>query len=403
VTTIVVPCVGARTSECFSLSAERGFTGPTLLQDAAESTAPSPQRLQAVSVVVINFNGGGLLADCVEGVLAQTHPAVEIIVVDNGSTDESAATIRRRFPEVRLFESPRNLGYAGAANVAVRETSSPYLLLLNPDVLLTPTFLDELVRAAEERPEAGSFTGKLLRRSHHAGPSIIDSAGHEMFRNRWAVNRGEDQEDLGQYDHVEEVFGVCGAAPLYRREMLEDVRVGEQVFAESFFLYLEDVDLDWRARLRGWKAFYVPTAVAYHERGFKAGSRSRDAAILRHAVKNRYLMMLRNDSVTDLLFDAWTVVPTELLRALDFALSSPRSFRGYLGIWPLLPQTLTERRTIRQGVRTSRQEMRRWIGGVPDWRQVAGRLRWLFTSRQAPEVQRVPDAPRGVPSPSIGS
>jgi GT2 family glycosyltransferase len=385
------------------LNAEDGSAGPALLQDLPESAVPPLHHLQAVSVVVINFNGGHLLADCVERVLGQTHAAAEIIVVDNRSTDESAATIRRRFPEVRLIESPHNLGYAGAANVAVRETTSPYLLLLNPDVLLTPGFLAELVRAAEERPEAGSFTGKLLRRSHQAGPSIIDSAGHEMFRNRWAVNRGEDQEDLGQYDQVEEVFGVCGAAPLYRREMLQDVRVEDQVFAESFFLYLEDVDLDWRARLRGWKAYYVPMAVAYHERGFKAGSRSRDEAILRHAVKNRYLMMLRNDSVADLLVDAWTVVPTELLRALDFALWSPRSLRGYLGVGRLLRQTLTERRTIRRGVRASRQEMRRWIGGVPDRQRVARRLRWLVTSRQAPGVPRIPDARRGVPSPSVGS
>jgi GT2 family glycosyltransferase len=353
-----------------------------------------------VSVVVINFNGGDLLTGCVEQVLAQTHAAVEIVVVDNRSWDDSAATIRRRFPQVRLIESSRNLGYAGAANVAVRESSSPYLLLLNPDVLLAPTFLDQLVRAAEERPQAGSFTGKLLRRSHHAGPPVIDSAGHEMFRNRWAVNRGEDQEDVGQYDQVEEVFGVCGAAPFYRRDMLQDVRVGDQVFAESFFLYLEDVDLDWRARLRGWKAYYVPTAVAYHERGFKAGSRSQDAAILRHAVKNRYLMMLRNDSVADLLLDAWAVLPTEILRALDLALWSPRSLREYLGIWRLLRQTLTERRAIRQGARASRQEMRRWISGVPDRRRVAARLRWLIGSRPA---SRVPGIRRGVPTPSGGS
>ncbi len=385
------------------LRAEGDLAGPTLLQDAAESAEPPLLDLQAVSVVVINFNGGVLLADCLERVLAQTHSAAEIIVVDNRSTDESTATIRQRFPDVRLIESPRNIGYAGAANVAMRETTSPYLLLLNPDVLLTPTFLAELLRIAAGRPEAGSFTGKLLRRSHRAGPPIIDSAGHEMFRNRWAVNRGEDQEDLGQYDRVEEVFGVCGAAPLYRRAMLEDVRVADQAFAESFFLYLEDVDLDWRARLRGWQAYYVPTAVAYHERGFKAGWRSRDGAILRHAVKNRYLMMLRNDSVADLLFDAWTVVPTELLRALDFALLSPRSLRGYPGIWRLLRQTLSERRTIRKGMRASRREMRRWLGGVPNWRQVAARLRWLFVSRRPAWGPSVPAPQREAASPSIGS
>ena len=339
---------------------------------------------QSVSVVVINFNGAAYLAGCLASVLAQTYAAAEIIVVDNRSTDGSAALVRRMFPSVSLIESPRNIGYAGAANVAVRETKSPYLMLLNPDVLLTPTCLAELTRFADARPDAGSFTGKLLRPSSRPGPAIIDSAGHEMFRNRWVVNRGEDQEDRGQYDRAEEVFGVCGAAPLYRRAMLEDVRVADETFAESFFLYLEDVDLDWRARLRGWKAYYVPTAVAHHEREYKPGRRSRDAETVRHAVKNRYLMMLRNDALIDLLLDAWIIVPTECLRALDLALTAPRSLRGYLRVWSLLRRTLSERRTIRGGVLAPRRDIRRWLGRYPNRGQIADRLGLLSVTAAAP-------------------
>src|SRR5262249_58653681 len=113
----------------------------------------------------------------------------------------------------------------------------------------------------------GSLSGKLLRGDPVEGPSVIDSAGHVLYRNRTALNRGENEPDRGQFDEPAEVFGVCAAAALYRRAMLEDVRVGDDYFDSTFFAYLEDVDLDWRARLRGWKAWYAPAAVAIHERG----------------------------------------------------------------------------------------------------------------------------------------
>ena len=199
-----------------------------------------------VAAAIINYNGVDLLKECLDSLLAQRHPVSELVVIDNRSTDQSVALVREAFPAVRLIALTRNTGYAAAANVAIRETRSPYLLLLNPDVVLTPTFIGELVGFAEKEPEAGSLTGKLLRFPHQAGGRVIDSTGHVAFRSRWVVNRGEGEEDRGQYDEPAEVFGVSGAAPLYRRDMLEDIRIDGEVFAESFFLYLEDVDVDWR-------------------------------------------------------------------------------------------------------------------------------------------------------------
>ena len=136
-------------------------------------------------------------------------------------------------------------------------------------------------------------------------------------------------EDHGQYEASEEVFGVSGAAPLYRRTMLEDVQVNGETFAESFFAYLEDVDQDWRARLLGWKAYCMPPeAVTSAERGYKGGDRRRDVWILRHSVKNRYLMMVRNDTLGDVLLDAWAIVPMEILRFLGFP-----AHRSWIAPW----------------------------------------------------------------------
>jgi GT2 family glycosyltransferase len=338
---------------------------------------------RTVSAVIINYNGAAFLKGCLASLLTQSHPVAELLVVDNRSADDSVSIVRETFPTVRLIELPRNVGYAGAANVAFRETRSRYLLLLNPDVVLTPTFLEELLGFAETRPVAGSLAGKLLRSPQRPGPPIIDSTGHVLFRNRWAVNRGEDEEDRGQYDEVDEVFGVSGAAPLYRRAMLEDIRVDDEVFAESFFLYLEDVDVDWRARLRGWKAFYVPSAVGYHERGQKAGHRPRDAAILRHSLKNRYLMMIRNEAVSDLLIDGWAIFPTDVLRTLDFLFTAPRSLAGYLDVVRLLPGTVRQRRQIRERMCVPPGEVRRWLRHNPVRGRAMARVR-LLLSRSAP-------------------
>jgi GT2 family glycosyltransferase len=332
-----------------------------------------------VAVVVINYDGASDLPACLDSLLGQSRPPAELVVVDNRSRDGSVALLRTRYPGVRILALDRNRGYAGGANVGIDATRAPYVMPMNPDVVLTPSFLAELVDFAEGRPEVGSLTGKLLRASAGSDGPIIDSTGHVLFRNRWAVNRGEGERDRGRYDEPEEVFGVSGAAPLYRRVMLDDVRVHGEVFAESFFLYLEDVDLDWRARLRGWKAYYVPAAVAFHERGYKGGARRRDAVILRHSLKNRYLLMLRNDDLRNVLRDAWAILPMEVLRALDFLFTAPRSLRGYLDVLRILPQTWRQRREIQGRVRVPSQDIRRWFSGYPYRAKMVERARLLWT------------------------
>ena len=344
--------------------------------------SPTPE----VAAAVINFNDGPRLERCLRRLLGQVHCPAEILVLDNDSTDESRRLVCQRFPEVRLIGLPTNIGFAGGANVIVRETRSPYIMLVNPDVVLEPGYVAELVRFAAARPDIGSLTGKLLRARTTTGVPVIDSTGHVMFRSRWVANRGEGEEDRGQYERPDEIFGVSGAAPLYRRAMLDDIRVGDEVFAESFFLYLEDVDVDWRARLRGWKAYYVPTAVAYHERRGRGELRRQEACVLRHALKNRYLLMLRNDGLADWLRDAWAILPLELIRPVDFLRAAPSALLGYFDVARLLPQTLRERRQIRGHVRTGPDEVTRWLRLRPSGRQVWDRGRRLLALPRGPRA-----------------
>src|SRR5262249_19269475 len=177
-----------------------------------------------VSVGIVTFNSAAQIGRCLASVHAQSCQPVEVVVWDNASADDSVAQARAQ--GARLLISERNLRFAAGAKEVIRRTAGDYLLLLNPDAYPAPDYLARLVAAADADPRVGSVTGKLVRSDPAAGPALIDSAGHVFYRNRSALNRGENEPDRGQFDESGEVFGVCAAAALYRRAMLDDLPVG---------------------------------------------------------------------------------------------------------------------------------------------------------------------------------
>lgn len=316
-----------------------------------------------VSVGVVTYQSAAHLERCLRAVRAQSCPPAEVVTWDNASDDGSAGLARDFGATVHV--SPTNVGFAAAVNELIRRTTAPYVLLLNPDAYPAPDYVERLVAAAEADSRVGSVTGKLVRPLTGSGPPLIDSAGHVLHRNRVPLNRGELEPDMGQLDEPGEVFGVCAAAALYRRAMLEDVRVGDEYFASAFFAYLEDVDLDWRARLRGWKAWYVPGAVCTHERGHRGKRRLKTPWVLRHSLKNRYLMMLRNDRLADIVRDLSAILGTELARAVDYALSHPSALLGYVDLLRLVPGAVAARRQIQARRLPGPSALRPWLRPFP--------------------------------------
>ncbi|UCC65120.1 MAG: glycosyltransferase family 2 protein, partial [Anaerolineae bacterium] len=211
----------------------------------------------SVSVIVANWNGRHHLARCLPSLRAQTYRDFEVAVVDNGSTDGSVGWLAQEHPDVRVLCNPRNLGFALANNQAIRATESPYLVTLNNDTEATSAWLAELVAAAESDAAVGMVASQILLAS---APGAIDSAGIEVdwTGTGWQRRRGEAADEAGD---VEEVFGPSAGAALYRRAMLEEIGL----FDESFFMYCEDVDLNWRAQLAGWRCWYTPKAIVYHK------------------------------------------------------------------------------------------------------------------------------------------
>jgi len=262
-----------------------------------------------VAVVVINWNSGTCLADCLPSVLAQTLPPAELVIIDNASSDDSPAAGRRALEAAGRASSCRvvwvmnrqNEGFSRAANQGIAATTGDWVLLLNPDAVLSPAFLEEAWGALRARPEAGSLAGKVLRFDHRT----LDTTGQFVRADGRVRERGYGEVDHGQYEQPGEVFSVCGAVALYRRTMLEDVALDGEYFDEDFFAFYEDADLGWRAQRRGWRCRYQPTAVAYHARGGTnpSGARlwarwqmpRRPTAIQFHVLLNRHLMLIKNE------------------------------------------------------------------------------------------------------------
>lgn len=308
---------------------------------------------------MLNFNGGKMVLECLDSVVAQDFPSLEIIVVDNASSDLSAGRILDRFPGTRVIRLDQNKGYTGGMNTGIRATSGEFVALLNFDVRLRPDYLRRCSLALQADPMIGGVTGKLLR-PDPVKPRIIDTTGHVVYRNRRAVDRGERQRDRGQYDADIHVFGVCGAAPVYRREMLDDVAVQGDYFDEDFFAYFEDFDLAWRARLRGWQFAFVPQAVGDHYRGGSGAKASKFILACNH--RNRLLVMLRNDDLRSFVRHLPGIAYTELRASLHMLRRCPAALPAAWGqFFAMLPRQLAKRRSIQQSRTVGADELEQWF------------------------------------------
>lgn len=315
-----------------------------------------------VSVVLVLWNGEDFLRPCLDSLRAQTLGNIEILAVDNASADGSARLFAREMPESALIENHRNLGFAGAANQGIDGTAGEFVLLLNPDVVLAPDFLEQLTTALRAAgPRTGWAAAKLLRMSRGRPTTIIDSTGHFLTRARYPHNRGWGEEDRGQYDGDTAVFGSCAAAVLYRRQMLDDLRLGGEVFDADFSSYFEDADLDWRAALAGWRCIHVPAAVAWHERGGSGGEAL--VRVKKDMVRNHLLMMVKNDRPGMILADL-PFVALYWMKVLGRVVVEPRLIGGLAGAVRLLPRMIGKRRRIQRKRTVSNRELRTWFVDV---------------------------------------
>lgn len=245
----------------------------------------SPGDLPLVSAVVVNWNGIAHLPPCLASLASQSYANLEIIVVDNGSTDGSLDFVKAECgSRVQLIECATNLGFAAGNNLGIRSGKGAYLALLNNDAVADAGWVGALVRAAEADARIGMCASKIYL---HGMPGVLDSAGLLLSRDGVGRGRGRLETDRAEFAREEDVLVPSACAALYRRAMLDEIGL----FDEDFFAYCEDSDLGLRGRLAGWRCRYVPDAVVFHKYSGSTASYSSFKAF--HVERNRVWVVVK--------------------------------------------------------------------------------------------------------------
>jgi GT2 family glycosyltransferase len=300
-----------------------------------------------LSVVIPNWNGAHHLPTCLSALRAQTYPDVEVIVVDNASSDGSRELLSSRYPEVRVIALPENRGFTGACNAGIKAAAGQYIALLNNDTEVDRGWAAAVAEAFARHPEAGLVASKMLlfdQRDH------FHTAGDLYRVDGRLVNRGVWEQDQGQYDREEYVFSACGGSAAYRQAMLDEIGLLD----DEFFFSCEDMDLAWRAQLAGYRCVYTPKAIVYHHLAATGGG----ATASFYDGRNMIWILVKDYPAVLWRKHAWKILRAQLRLAWDAAhawrgAAARARLRG-MGIGLLtIPKMLRKRHAVQRSRRVS--------------------------------------------------
>ncbi len=311
---------------------------------------------QDLTIIITTYNSERYIWRCIES--AGDH---QIILVDNNSKDNTV-NIAKKYGHVKIIRNDKNLGFAAANNQALRLARGEYVFLLNADAFVEKDYIKKLLDFLDKNKDYGSVTGKLLKLDNSLKKTkILDGAGHLLFKNDLAMMRGHGEKDTNQYKSGE-LFGVAAAASLYRKKMLDDIKISGEYFDEDFFAYFEDLDIDMRARKKGWKAYYLKDAVAHHYRG----ASSKRLWQWRQALKNRFLFMIKHEPKLKIILNSYWILMGIILftKRLDFIRNIFRM--------------LKKRIIIKQTQKINNEKINKWKQPYPYRQKIKKWMRILF-------------------------
>ncbi len=253
-----------------------------------------------VSIIILTYNCKNDLPDCLPNIIKQSYPNKEIIVVDNCSTDGTASFIKTNYLEIRVVESDTNLGYPGGNNYGVTQAKGEYIVIVNPDTIPHNNWLEELIKPLNENPDIAITTSKILIYDNN---DLINTCGNYSHFTGLDFCRGLSK-DSSNFNIPEELGAFSGCSFAIRREAFENIGG----FDADFFLYEEDVDLSWRARLLGYKIMFVPTSIIYHKYMLTLQPWKEY-----YLERNRHIMLLKNYSLKMLILAIPALIVTEIV------------------------------------------------------------------------------------------
>lgn len=289
-----------------------------------------------VSVIIVTWNAEKFITKCLDSVFSQSDNNFEIIVVDNGSKDKTKLLLKEYSSRMLLIENEVNMGFCYANNQALKITKGRYILTLNSDVILDKNYSFNLKEFLAVHNDVGMVQGKFLKMDG----KTIDSLGLYLSRARRFFDIANNRLDSDDYNQPREIFGPCAAAAMYKKELLENIKTRDGYFDNRFFFLVEDFDIAWRARKKGWKAMFTPNAICYHYR-----DSSRHPSLFKQylAFRNRYFMILKNEEwKTGIRFLPFLFI-YDLPRLLFLLFTNPYISKAIIEIFVLLPCLIKER------------------------------------------------------------
>ncbi len=262
-----------------------------------------------VTVVIPNYNGIKYIRNCMDSLRSQAGEPFELLVIDNASKDGSLEILQQEYPEARLIPLEENTGFCYAVNLGIRESKTPYVILLNNDTIVKPNFVAALVKAIEEGEDIFSVSAQMLSMEDE---NVLDGAGDGYNILGWAYARGKGQP-ASKYSKKTEVFSACAGAAIYRKSIMEQIGY----FDENHFAYLEDVDMGYRARIYGYRNMYEPAAKVIHAGSAVSGSRYNEFKTQLASTNNSYVVV-KNLPLLLLLLNAPFLLLGFLVKACFF-------------------------------------------------------------------------------------
>jgi GT2 family glycosyltransferase len=349
-----------------------------------------------ITIQLITYNSEKYLPLLFASLHKQTFQDWNLLILDNGSTDQTVELVRQELSnfqkKIELIISQENSGFTGGHNILFKKSDSEYVLLLNPDMYLLSDCLEKLVKTLDSFSDAGVVAPRLMKWDFSAinSPGLelsftdrIDSLGLQVYRSRrvvefmagkeWSKIKGDflsypERDEIASY----EVFGVSGALPLLRRSALEVVKDSrENIFDPLFFMYQEDIDLAFRLREAGYKAYVNLDAIAYHDRtaampehandfGAAKNKKTQSELVKYHSYKNHLMMLYKNEYWQNLILDFSWIMWYEFKKFAWFLLFNRSVLKGLREVWVYQKTLKNERRNIKKSRKINWKNFRKW-------------------------------------------
>jgi GT2 family glycosyltransferase len=338
-----------------------------------------------VSIHLVTWNGQKYIEDCLNSILEQNFSDYFLLIIDNDSADQTVKIIEQQYlplfgSKVRFVKNKNNLGFAQAHNQSLLWTDSEYVLILNQDVILEPDFLSKIISFLDKHKTVGSVTGKILRwqfenneglkKSHKS--DIIDTLGLKIFKSQRVIELAAGEKDLGNYEDNWKIFGVSATCPVYCRKALEEVRYKDEYFDNDFFSYKEDIDLAYRLQWFGWQSYYLPEAIAYHDRTAKSQEKNSDIELIKqrkhkskfinyHSYKNHWFVLLKNLSFNNFIRYLPYICYYEFKKFIYILLFEPLTLKSLKEVWAKRKKMKEKRKFIISKRIITDEKIRQWF------------------------------------------